>query len=146
MAKANKTVETLIDPAGYLNAIESDHRRADAEHLLEMMSRLSGQAARMWGDSMVGFGRYHYQYVSGREGEFFRTGFAVRKQALVVYIMGGFESHAALLARLGPYRTGRSCLYIKSLDQIDRSVLEQLIADSLEIMRARYPEASPPLP
>lgn len=93
----------------------------------------------MWGASMVGFGRYHYRYDSGREGEMFRVGFSPRKADLVVYLIDGFSEQAALLAKLGNHRTGRSCLYLKDLEAIDINVLETLISQSLATLAARYP-------
>lgn len=125
--------------ADFIAAIEPAERRADAEAVAAMMARLSGEPARMWGGSMVGFGRYRYQYDSGRKGEMFRIGFGSRKAALVLYVMDGFPRHAELLARLGKHSTGKSCLYVKKLADIDLAVLEALIAESLAAMRAKYP-------
>ena len=85
----------------------------------------------MWGEGIVGFGRYHYRYASGREGEWFVAGFAPRKQALTLYIMSGFKGHAALMKRLGKHKTGRSCLYIKRLSDVDAGVLRELVASSV---------------
>ena len=87
----------------------------------------------------MGFGRYHYQYDSGREGDFFITGFSPRKTALTVYIMPGFDRYEERLQRLGPHKTGKSCLYLKNLDAIDRDVLEEIIRDSVSAMRKKYP-------
>jgi len=88
---------------------------------------------------MVGFGSYHYRYASGHEGDSFLTGFSPRKQALTVYVISGFEEHPALMARLGKFKTGKSCLYIKNLDAIDRSILTQLVTQSVALMRKKYP-------
>lgn len=90
----------------------------------------------MWGDSMIGFGSYHYKYASGREGEWFLVGFAPRKQNLTLYIMAGFEQYDALMARLGKHSTGKSCLYIKRLADIDQAVLRELVSQSVAHMRA----------
>jgi hypothetical protein len=92
----------------------------------------------MWGPSMVGYGTYHYKYDSGREGDFMVTGFSPRKQALTVYIMPGFSGFAALLDKLGKYKTGKSCLYIKRLSDVDEKVLERLISESVRQMRKQY--------
>lgn len=92
----------------------------------------------MWGASIVGYGSYHYKYASGREGDFMVTGFSPRKQALTVYIMPGFSSFKKLMEKLGKYRTGKSCLYIKHLSDIDEKVLEKLIDESVRHMRKRY--------
>jgi hypothetical protein len=128
--------------ADFIAAIEPAERRANAETVAAMMARLSGEPPRMWGGSMVGFGRYRYQYDSGRKGEMFRIGFGSRKAALVLYVMDGFPRHAELLARLGKHSTGKSCLYVKKLADLDLGVLEALIAESLAAMRTKYPAGS----
>ena len=102
------------------------------------MRKATGKRAKMWGPSIVGYGQYHYKYDSGREGDFILTGFSPRKQNLVVYIMPGFSPFASLMKRLGKYKTGKSCLYIRKLDDIDESVLDQLISKSVQLMRERY--------
>ena len=107
----------------------------DSLVMLELMEEVTGEPAEMWGTSIVGFGSYHYRYASGREGDFMLTGFAPRKSALTLYIMGGHERHEALFAKLGKYRTGSSCLYINKLADVDLDVLRELIADSVEYMR-----------
>ena len=106
--------------------------------MLEQMEELSGAPAKMWGESMIGFGTYHYVYDSGREGDWFEVGFAPRKQNLVVYIMPGFSTYDDLLSQLGKYKTGKSCLYIKKLSEVNREVLRELIAQSLKAMREKY--------
>lgn len=121
----------------YLDTLEST-RRAECELLCELMSRITGAPARMWGDSMVGFGSYHYTYASGRSGDWFLTGFAPRKDKLSVYIMPGFADFAALMKGLGPHKTGKSCLYIKRLADIDLGKLEALVAQSVALMEHRY--------
>ena len=92
----------------------------------------------MWGSSLVGFGRYRYRYESGREGEFFLTGFSPRKTAFTIYIMPGLARYADLCAKLGPHKTGKSCLYVRRLEAIDPDVLEEIIRDSVDFMRAKY--------
>ena len=92
----------------------------------------------MWGGSIVGFGQYHYKYASGREGDMLLTGFSPRKTALTLYVMGGFESRPDLMKRLGKYKTGKSCLYVKRLSDIDMDVLEELIVADIDYMRATY--------
>jgi hypothetical protein len=104
------------------------------------MERLSGEPPALWGPSIVGFGTYHYRYESGREGDMPRIGFSPRARELVLYLIGGFPRHQELMDRLGRHRTGKSCLYIKSLDDVDRDVLEALIVEALDHMRAAYPE------
>jgi hypothetical protein len=135
-----KTQQTRADLGAFLDAVPDPKRRADAREVCAIMERLSGEPPAMWGPSIVGFGRYHYKYDSGREGDMARIGFSPRAKELVLYLIGGFPRHQALMDRLGKYRTGKSCLYIKSLDQVDRGVLEELIVEALNYMRAKYPE------
>jgi len=92
----------------------------------------------MWGRSIVGFGSYHYRYASGREGDWMLTGFSPRKQALTLYIMDGFDGHEDLMSKLGKYKTGKSCLYVKSLEHIDMDVLRELVTESVAYMRRTY--------
>ena len=135
----NKTKPTLLSPREFVNAVENPVRRADAVTALAMIERLSGEPAAMWGPSIVGCGSYHYKYASGREGDMCRIGFSPRKAELVLYVQDGFPNHAELLARLGKYRTGVSCLYIKKLADVDMAVLEELITASLAYMGTIYP-------
>jgi hypothetical protein len=111
----NKTVETGASVRDFIDSVENEHKRRDSRELVTLMEAISGSRAAMWGSSMVGFGRYQYRYASGREGEFFLTGFSPRKTALTVYVMPGLERYADQLERLGPHKTGKSCLYLKSL-------------------------------
>ena len=134
----NKTRETKASVTAFLNAVDDPRRRADARKIAAMMRRATGDRARMWGSSLVGYGKYHYKYDSGREGDFMLTGFSPRKQNLAIYIMPGFDDFEALMKKLGKYRTGKSCLYINKLQDVDEKVLEQLIARSVKIMRKRY--------
>ena len=136
----NKTKQTETSVDDFLEAVPDPQRREDAKTLRAMMERISGQPARMWGPSIVGFGRYRYQYDSGHKGEMARIGFSPRARELVLYLMGGFPRHQELMDRLGKYRTGKSCLYVKRLSDIDEGVLETLIGESLEYMRKAYPE------
>lgn len=135
----NKTQPSGIEPAAFIAALPDAARRADAEAVCALMERLSGEPPVMWGPSIVGFGRYRYRYDSGREGEMARIGFSPRKAELVLYLADGFAGHAALLAKLGKHRTGKSCLYIRKLSDVDRDVLAALIAGSLAHMDAKYP-------
>ncbi len=134
-----KTQPTEASVAAFLDGVESERRRQDAETLLDLMGRITGEAPVMWGPSIVGFGRYHYRYESGREGDFFLTGFSPRKSATTVYIMPGFSAYDDLMGRLGKHKIGRSCLYINKLADIDLEVLERLVAASVVWMRQRYP-------
>jgi uncharacterized protein DUF1801 len=137
-----KTGPTGVAVDEFLDAVPDPQRREDARKLRAMMERLSGEPAAMWGSSIVGFGRYRYKYDSGHEGEMGRIGFSPRARELVVYIVGGFPRHRPLMDRLGKHRTGKSCLYIKRLSDVDETVLERLITESLAYMREKYPEGA----
>lgn len=138
----NKTRETDASVDAFLAGVENETRKSDSYVLLEMFSRIAGESPRMWGTSLVGFGQYHYKYDSGREGDFFRLGFSPRKQALTVYIMPGFDQYEGLLDQLGKHKTGKSCLYINKLADVDLEVLQELAEASLEHMARKYPAAS----
>ncbi|MDX1430411.1 MAG: DUF1801 domain-containing protein [Rhodothermales bacterium] len=127
-----KTVPNSASVKAFIDGIEDDDKRADARELLKIMREVTGKRPKMWGDSIVGFGSYHYKYASGREGDWFVAGFSPRKQALTLYIMAGFSRFDELLGRLGTYTHGKSCLYVKKLDDVDREVLRELIAASVE--------------
>lgn len=133
-----KTQRTDASVADYLAGVTPDYRRRDATTVLKMMRRLTDEEPKMWGTSLVGFGSYRYRYKSGKEGEWFLTGLSPRKQALTIYIMPGFSEFDRLMQRLGKFTTGKSCLYIKKLEDIDTGVLETLIERSVAMMKARY--------
>jgi hypothetical protein len=120
----------------FLNSIEDDKKRADAFAILALMKEVTGEEPKMWGDSIVGFGSYHYRYATGREGDYFLTGFSPRKKNLTLYIMAGFDQYEALLNRLGKYKTGKSCLYVNKLEDIDLQTLRKLVKQSVEHMVA----------
>jgi hypothetical protein len=111
----------------FLAAIEDPQRRADCQQLKEIFEKITKQPATMWGDSIVGFGTYHYKYASGREGDWMVTGFSPRKQNLTLYIMAGFEKYPELMENLGEYKTGKSCLYLKQLSDAHLPTLKKLI-------------------
>lgn len=136
----NRTKATGISVDEFLDAVPDPQRREDGRKLRAMMERLSGEPAVMWGPSIVGFGRYHYRYDSGHEGEMCRIGFSPRARELVLYILGEVALGQPLIDRLGKHRTGNSCLYIKRLSDVDESVLEALIVARLEDMRRKFPE------
>jgi Domain of unknown function (DU1801) len=141
MAKAElKTKPTIISVSTFIDAVADEKQRADAHKIAATMERLSGHKPKMWGPSIIGFGSYHYKYDSGREGDMCRIGFSPRKGNTVLYLVDGFEGHAALLEKLGKHKTGKSCLYIKRLSDVDESVLEQLVVKSLTYMAQKYPE------
>lgn len=134
----NKTQPTNVTPKAFLSSLEPAQRRTDGLALLAFFNRVTGLKAKMWGPSIVGYGRYHYKYDSGREGEHFLTGFSPRKTALTIYVMPGYRDMSAKLKKLGPHTTGKSCLYIKSLNDIDHAVLEEIVKDGLAYMHANY--------
>jgi hypothetical protein len=131
MMAENKTKPTKVSPAAFISKLPNEQQRKDARELVAMMRKASGKPPKMWGPSIIGFGSYHYVHDSGREGDICRVGFSPRKPSLVLYIMSAL-SQKTLMAKLGKHTTGNSCLYIKKLDDIDRSVLRQLIAKSLK--------------
>ena len=116
----------------FLDSIAEEKRRKDCWIIHDLMQQLTGHPAKMWGSSIVGFGSYHYRYASGREGDSPLAGFSPRKQDLTIYIQSGFERHTALMDRLGTYKTGKVCLYIKKLEDIDLPTLKKLIKESAD--------------
>jgi hypothetical protein len=133
----NKTQPTTVPVAQFIAGVEHPQRRADAMVLLELMERITGEPAVMWGPSIIGFGQYHYKYASGREGDMAAAGFSPRKAEQVIYLYVEDESQDGLLDRLGPHRFGKCCLYIKRLADVDMKVLEQLIHNSYSYVMAR---------
>jgi hypothetical protein len=123
---------------GFLKGIKDETKRDDAFQILEMMKKVTKTEPKMWGTSIIGFGDYHYKYESGREGDYFLTGFSPRKQNLTLYILGGFDEHGELLDKLGKYTLGKGCLYIKNLEDVDPKVLKELVARSVKKMAKTY--------
>ena len=134
----NKTKATKASTAAFINGIADAKRRAECKAVAKMMRAATGKNAKMWGTSIVGYGTYDYKYESGREGSFMITGFSPRAQNLTIYIMPGFTPFAALMNKLGKYKTGKSCLYIKKLEDVDQKVLQTLIERSVKWMRRKY--------
>lgn len=134
----NKTQPTTVDPLDFIAAVEHPTRRADAEILLEMMRRITGFEPKMWGPAIIGFGRYHYRYESGREGDYLITGFSPRKTNLSIYVMPGYDDYSEQLARLGKHKMGASCLYINKLSDVDLSVVEEIVSAGVAKMHAGY--------
>ena len=134
----SKTRVTDADPREYIASVEHPTRRADAEVLLELFGEVTGCEPKMWGDSIVGFGRYRYDYKSGRKDEWLLTGFAPRKANLVLYVMPGYEGKDEVLGRLGKHRLGKSCLYINKLADVDTDALKEIVALGVEEMRERF--------
>ncbi len=129
-----KTKRNEGDVATFIESIEDDTKREDSQALVEMLSNVTGEPGAMWGTGIVGFGSHHFVYESGREGDWFKIGFSPRKQSLTPYIMPGFSEYADLLGQLGKHSTGKSCLYVKRLSDIDIDVLEELATRSVAHM------------
>jgi hypothetical protein len=127
-----KTKPTDQSVEAFLNSVAYEKKRRDCFTILELMQQVTGTEPEMWGSTIVGFGRYHYKYASGREGDWFLTGFSPRKQNLTLYIMAGFTEYEALLSKLGKHSTGKSCLYIKKIEDIDLEALRELVRQSVE--------------
>jgi hypothetical protein len=128
MAKAKlKTEKTELSVTDFLNSVKEEQKRKDSYTILEMMQKASGDKAKMWGSSIIGFGDVHLKYETGRELDWFKMGFSPRKQALTLYGIISSKTQAELLKKLGKYKTGKGCLYINKLDDVDTKVLKQLI-------------------
>lgn len=136
-----KTKPTQLSVADFIDAVENPVRRDDAKALCKMLERVTGEPPKMWGPSIIGFGSYHYRYDSGHAGDMCRLGFSPRKAELVLYILTDGPDEAEKLARLGKHKTGKSCLYIKKLSDVDMAVLEELSRDRLDHMALAYPSA-----
>lgn len=119
----------------FLKSVKDEKKLTDSYKILELMKNITKEEPVMWGISIIGFGSYHYKYASGREGNFFLTGFSPRKQILTLYIMSGFKRYEGLMKKLGKYKTGSSCLYISKLEDVDLKVLKTLITESVEYMK-----------
>jgi hypothetical protein len=134
----NKTKPTKGSVEEFLNKVPHDQKRADGFIMLQMMEEVTGEQPRMWGPSIVGFGTYHYKYESGREGDSLMVGFSPRKASLTIYIMPGFEKYDRLMEKLGKYKTGKCCLYINKLADVDTMVLKELVKGSYDYMQQKY--------
>ena len=135
---ANKTKATASSVETYIEAIGDESRRKDCRALIRLMTKATKHKPVMWGTGIVGFGSYHYKYDSGREGDSCLTGFSSRKGAISVYLMASFAGHDELLSRLGKHKTGKACLYLRSLGDVDADVLEQLVSASVAAVKQRY--------
>lgn len=134
----NKTKPQPHDPAAFIDTVEPTGRREDAKKLLTFLGNVTGFEPVMWGPSIIGYGRYHYVYASGREGDYLATGFAPRRAHMVVYIMPGYADFGDILGRLGKHRLGKSCLYLGRLSSIDMDVLAELIRAGLQDLGQRW--------
>ena len=135
----NKTKPTKSSVAAFIEALTDHTRRADAKALVKLMQNATSEEPKMWGPSIIGFGSYHYKYDSGREGDMPLIAFSPRKAAIVLYNVGGFGGSEALRAKLGKHTTGKGCLYIKKLAEVDQQLLKTLVLKSVDAMRDRYP-------
>lgn len=135
----NKTRPTAENVQKFLDGVENERKRADSFEILRLMQEITGEEPVMWGPSIVGFGKYHYKYESGREGDAPLAGFSPRAQNLTLYIMAGFDGEDALLRTLGKHKTGKSCLYINKLADVDMDVLREMVRRSYEHMRRTNP-------
>lgn len=133
-----KTKRTTTSAAAFIKQVDGDQRRKDCRELVALMRDVTGKPAKMWGSSIVGFDRYQYTYANGKEAEMLLTGFSPRKQELVLYLGPGLQN-AKLRARLGKHKAGQGCLYLKTLEGVDRAALRALVEHSVTEMRKRYP-------
>lgn len=134
-----KTKVNKASAEKFIKDIRDERTREDCRRIVEIMQKATKAEPKMWGTSIVGFGSYHYKYASGREGDWFLVGFSPRKQNLTLYIMSGFEGYDSLLKKLGKHSTGKSCLYIKRLEDVDLKVLEELVAKSVGHIQKTHP-------
>ena len=132
----NKTKPTKVSVAGFINALTDPAKRADAKALVKLMQSAAGEKPKMWGPSIIGFGSHHYKYESGREGDMPLIGFSPRKAANVLYGLHG-SSDSKVLAKLGKHTTGKGCLYIKKLADVDQQVLQEMVVTAVAATRAR---------
>ena len=133
-----KTRKNQQDPMQFLEQVENVQRRENALVVHKLMQKITGDPGSMWGPSIVGFGQYHLKYASGRELDWFLTGYSPRKASLTLYIMNGFSHYDEIRARLGKHKTGKSCLYINKLADIDMEVLEELISASVKYLKNKH--------
>jgi hypothetical protein len=134
-----KTKQNDLNVIDFLNSVPDEKKRQDSFAILELFQRATGLEPKMWGDSIVGFGSYHYKYASGHQGDAPLTGFSPRKQNFSLYVHYGFDQQAALLQKLGKFKTGKSCLYLNKLADIDLHILRELVEQSVEHMRKTHP-------
>ncbi len=138
MAKQNKTQENNASVDDFVAQIENDEKRQDSIEIIEMMTEISGVSAKMWGDSIIGFGKHHYKYASGREGDTIKIGFSPRKANISLYIVESFPEYQDTLKKLGKHKISKACLYIKKLADIDKDVLRTLAELSWQRMTKKY--------
>jgi len=137
----NKTKPTGVSVDTFLQSVPDEKKRQDSYAVLELMRSITGMEPVMWGSAIVGFGRYHYRYPTGHEGDSPLLSFSPRKDSLTLYLMPGVERYAPLLEKLGKYKTGKGCLYIRRLEDVDQAVLRELLARTVEDTRQMYPDS-----
>ena len=133
-----KTKERKASVEKFLKSVKDDQKREDSFYILKMMKQITKAEPKMWGTSMIGFGNYHFKYASGREGDWFLTGFSPRKQSLTLYIMADINKYKEILSKLGKHKTGKGCLYINKLADVDVKVLRELITTSVNKLKKMY--------
>lgn len=136
----NKTIPTEESVKAFIESVDHELRKRDAYEALRMHEEITGLKPQLWGPSLIGYGKYHYKYESGREGDFFKAGFSPRKTAMTFYIMSGFPKYEELLEKLGKHKLGKSCLYIKDLEKVDKTILKEIIQKSFDEMNRKYPD------
>jgi len=132
-----KTKQNEASVEDFINKVEDEKRRKDSFEILEFLKKLTGEEPKMWGPTIIGFGNFKYKYANGRENDWMLTGFSPRKQNLTLYIMTGFDKHEDLLGKLGKFKTGKSCLYIKKLEDINLEVLSEIVMASINRLREK---------
>jgi len=137
MAK-NKTQPTEQSVKSFVNALDDEQKIADSNALIDLMKEVTGCEPKMWGPSIIGFDQYHYKYESGREGDFLKVGFSPRKREFSIYLMCSFDKNKELMSKLGKHRTGKSCLYVKRLEDINMDVLKNLVQESVNFVDEKY--------
>jgi hypothetical protein len=137
MAKTTETQKNVID---FINeTIDTEQKKQDSYDLVKLMSEISGEEAKMWGSSIIGFGKYHYKYNSGHEGDAPLIGFSPRKAAISLYVFTGLKEHEHLLQELGKYKIGKACIYIKQLSDIDAKKLKSTMKETIKYLTNKYP-------
>lgn len=143
MPETDEKVTDTPSPVAFVAALPDGPRKRDAEMLLPWFGRVTGLEPRLWGEATIGYGRYHYRYASGREGDWLMTGYSPRRQATTIHVLPGyrFDTMGERLGRLGKHRLGKSCLYVTRLDDIDLDVLAEIVTEGLAHLRATYESA-----
>ena len=136
-----KTSENDINPADFIAGLSDEQQKADCKKLISIFKKAAGAEAKMWGDSIIGFGKYHLVYESGRELDWMLCGFSPRKGKMSLYIMTGFAKYGEYLQKLGKHKTGKSCLYLKSLSDANEEVLFNMVKDSCDYLKNKYSSA-----